>query len=43
MLHKVRGLCRWQDDIKLDVKEVGYEGVDWIRLAQNRDQCGGFW
>jgi len=24
-------------DIKIDLKEVGREGVDWIRMAQYRD------
>jgi hypothetical protein len=28
---------RWEDNIKMDLKEVGYEGVDWIELAQDRD------
>jgi hypothetical protein len=28
---------RW-DDIKMDLKEVGYVGVEWIQLAQNRKQ-----
>jgi hypothetical protein len=30
---------RWQDNIKMDVKEIVYEGVDWINVAQDRDQC----
>jgi len=25
-------------NIRIDLREVGWEGVDWIRLAQNRDQ-----
>jgi hypothetical protein len=29
---------RWVDNIKLDLGEVGWDGVDWIDLAQNRDQ-----
>jgi hypothetical protein len=29
---------RWKDDIKMDVKEVGCGGMDWIELAQNRDR-----
>jgi len=29
---------RWEDNIKMDVQEVGYEGVDWIELAQDRDR-----
>jgi hypothetical protein len=36
---------RWEDNIKMDLKEVGCEGVDWIDLAQDRDfggtcECG---
>jgi hypothetical protein len=31
------GLGR-EDDIKMDVKEIGREGVDWIRLAQDKIQ-----
>ncbi|KAJ4439876.1 hypothetical protein ANN_08005 [Periplaneta americana] len=29
---------RWEDNIKMDLKEVGYDDRDWINLAQNRDQ-----
>jgi hypothetical protein len=29
---------RWEDDIKTDVKEVVWKVVDWIHLAQDRDQ-----
>jgi len=28
---------RWKDNIKMDLQEVGCEGVDWIELAQDRD------
>jgi hypothetical protein len=31
-----RPMRRW-DDIKMDIKETGYEYVDWIHLTQNRD------
>jgi hypothetical protein len=27
-----------EDNIKTDLKEIGLEGVDWIRVAQNRDR-----
>jgi hypothetical protein len=30
--------CIREIDIKMDLKEIGYEGVGWIHLAQNRDQ-----
>jgi hypothetical protein len=29
---------RWVDNIKMDLREIGWDGVDWIDLAQNRDQ-----
>jgi len=29
---------RWEDNIKIDLREVGYGGVDWIELAQDRDR-----
>ena len=28
---------RWEDDIKVDLQEVGCGGVDWFELAQGRD------
>jgi hypothetical protein len=29
---------RWEDNIKMNLQEVGYGGVDWIELAQDRDR-----
>ncbi|KAJ4429673.1 hypothetical protein ANN_21874 [Periplaneta americana] len=29
---------RWEDNIKMDLREVGYDDRDWIHLAQDRDQ-----
>jgi hypothetical protein len=29
---------RWADIIKMDLREKGWDGVDWIILAQDRDQ-----
>jgi hypothetical protein len=29
---------RWVDNIKIDLREVGWSGMDWINLAQGRDQ-----
>jgi hypothetical protein len=29
---------RWEDGIRMDLREIGLWGVDWIRLAQNRDR-----
>jgi hypothetical protein len=29
---------RWEDGIKMDLREISLVGVDWIRLAQDRDR-----
>jgi hypothetical protein len=29
---------RWVDRIKIDLKEIGWDGMDWVELAQDRDQ-----
>jgi hypothetical protein len=29
---------RWVDNIKINLKEIGWDGGDWIDLAQDRDQ-----
>jgi hypothetical protein len=29
---------RWLDNIRMDLVEVGWVGVDWIGLAQDRDR-----
>jgi hypothetical protein len=29
---------RWEDNIKMDLREIGWGGTDWIYLAQDRDQ-----
>jgi hypothetical protein len=29
---------RWKDNIRMNLKETGWEGVDWIHLGQDRDQ-----
>jgi hypothetical protein len=30
--------CRWVDNVKMDLRELGWDGMDWIDLAENRDQ-----
>jgi hypothetical protein len=30
--------CRWEDGIRMGFREIGLGGVDWIRLAQDRDR-----
>jgi hypothetical protein len=27
-----------EDDIRIDIREMGWEGVDWMHLSQGRDQ-----
>jgi hypothetical protein len=29
---------RWVDNIKMDLGEIRWDGMDWIKLAQDRDQ-----
>jgi hypothetical protein len=29
---------RWMGNIKIDLREIGWDGMDWIDLAQDRDQ-----
>jgi len=33
-----RSRCRWKDNIKMDLKDAGWGGMDGICLAQNRDR-----
>jgi hypothetical protein len=33
-----RPMRRWQDNIKMDLQEVGRGGTDWIDLAQDWDR-----
>jgi hypothetical protein len=35
-----RPRCGWMDNIKTDLREKGWDGGDWIDLAQDRDQWG---
>jgi hypothetical protein len=30
-----RARCRWEDNIKMDLREIGINGVNWIHLAQD--------
>jgi hypothetical protein len=29
---------RWMNNIKMDLRVIGWDGMDWIDLAQDRDQ-----
>jgi hypothetical protein len=33
---------RWENNIKLDLREIGIGGTNWIRVAQDRVQCWTF-
>jgi hypothetical protein len=33
-----RPMHRWEDGMKMDLREIGWEVVEWIRLAQDRDR-----
>jgi hypothetical protein len=29
---------KWVDNMKMDIREIGWDGIDWTELAQDRDQ-----
>jgi hypothetical protein len=33
-----RSRHRWVDNIKMDLREIGWDGMDWFDLAQDRNQ-----
>jgi hypothetical protein len=33
---------RWEDNIKLDLRETGINGANWLRLAQDRIQLRAY-
>jgi hypothetical protein len=33
-----RPRCRWEDNIRMDLREIGWGGMDWIGLGQDTDQ-----
>jgi hypothetical protein len=33
-----RNTHRWEDNIRMDLSEIQWEDVDWIHVAQDRDQ-----
>jgi hypothetical protein len=37
-----RPRCRWEDNIKMDLREIGIDGANWIWLAQDRVQWRTF-
>jgi transposase len=37
-----RPRCRWEDNIKLGLKDIGIDGANWIQLAEDRVQWRTF-
>jgi hypothetical protein len=33
-----RRRLRWVDNTKIDLRDIGWDGMDWIDLTQDRDQ-----
>jgi hypothetical protein len=33
-----RSRCRWENNTRKDLRDVGWEGVDWIYVVQDSDQ-----
>jgi hypothetical protein len=33
-----RPMRRWEDGIRMDLREIGLKDVDWFRLSQDRDR-----
>jgi hypothetical protein len=32
---------KWMDNINIDLREIGWDGMDWIDVSQDRDQWRG--
>jgi len=37
-----RHSCRWEDNIRMNIREVGWYGGDWMHVAQCRDHWQAF-
>jgi hypothetical protein len=35
---RLLGRCRWEGNIKMDLRKIGFGDVDWICLAQDMDR-----
>jgi hypothetical protein len=35
LLRRLR--CRWEDGLKMDLRDIGWGGVEWIHLAEDRE------
>jgi hypothetical protein len=38
IIRQVNSRRRWEDGVRMDLREIGLGDVDWIRLAQDRDR-----
>jgi len=38
LVRKPEGKRHKEDNIKMDLREIGWEGMEWMHLAHNRDQ-----
>jgi hypothetical protein len=36
----VRQRRRWVESVKMDIREIGRDGVGWVDMAQDRNQWG---
>jgi hypothetical protein len=36
LVGRPEGRHRWEDNIKMDLREIGIDGLNWIRVAQDR-------
>ena len=34
-----RPRCRWEDNIRMDLEEIGINAGNWVDSAQDRDYC----
>jgi hypothetical protein len=32
-----RPRCRWENNIRMDLRKIGWSGMEWIHLAQDKD------
>jgi len=37
-----RHRCGWEDNIKMYIQAVGFGGIDWVDVAQDRDRWRAF-
>jgi hypothetical protein len=42
-LERARCMFRWVDNIKIYLREIGWDGMDWTDLAQDRDHWRALW